>query len=84
MFANIGLYVTVSILTEQSTLEHTQALRFVDVFADDHGAERSWRASGSLPDLQALMTRFLGARNAEREASSPRSTKQASNGVPFS
>ena len=66
MFANIGLYVTVSILTEQSTLEHTQALRFVDVFADDHGAERSWRASGSLPDLQALMTRFLGARNAER------------------
>ena len=66
MFANIGLYVTVSILTEQSALEHTQALRFVDVFADDHGAERSWRASGSLPDLQALMTRFLGARNAER------------------
>ena len=66
MFANIGLYVTVSILTEQSTLEHTQALRFVDVFADDHGAERSWRASGSLPDLQALMTRFLGARNAEQ------------------
>jgi len=66
MFANIGLYVTVSILTEQSALEHTQALRFVDVFADDHGAERSWRASGSLPDLQALMTRFLGARNAEQ------------------
>ncbi len=66
MFANIALYVTVSILTEQSALEHTQALRFVDVFADDHGAERSWRASGSLPDLQALMTRFLGARNAEQ------------------
>ena len=66
MFANIGLYVTVSILTEQSALEHTQALRFVDVFADDHGAERSWRASGSLPDLQPLMTRFLGARNAEQ------------------
>lgn len=66
MFANIGLYVTVSILTEQSALEHTQALRFVDVFADDHGVERTWRASGSLPDLQALMTRFLGARNAEQ------------------
>jgi len=66
MFANIGLYVTVSILTEQSALEQTQALRFVDVFADDHGAERSWRASVSLPDLQALMTRFLGAANAEQ------------------
>ena len=66
MFANIGLYVTVSILTEQSALEQTQALRFVDVFADDHVAERSWRASGSLPDLQALMTRFLGAANAEQ------------------
>ncbi len=66
MFANVGLYVTVSILTEQSAREQTQARIFVDIFQDDHAVERSWRASGSLPDLQALMTRFLGARNAEQ------------------
>ncbi len=66
MLANVGLYVTVSVLTGQSAIEQTQALRFVDVFEDDHGAERTWRASGSLPDLQALMTRFLGAGNAEQ------------------
>jgi len=66
MLANAGLYVTVSILTDQSAVEQTQAVRFVDVFEHDHGAEGTWRASGSLPELQALMTRFLGAANAEQ------------------
>ena len=66
MLANAGLYVTVSILTDQSAVEQTQAVRFVDVFEHDHGAEGIWRASGSLPELQALMTRFLGAANAEQ------------------
>ncbi len=66
MLANVGAYVTVSILTDQSPLEQTQAERFVDVFDVDHAADRAWRATGSLPDLAALMTRFLGAGSAER------------------
>ncbi|MBI2307460.1 MAG: EAL domain-containing protein [Rhodocyclales bacterium] len=64
MVANIGAYVGVSVVTGQSAVEQTQATLFVDVFRHDRGAERAWRATGSLPDLFALMTRFLGALNA--------------------
>ena len=64
MLANLGAYLGVSLMSEQSTLEQTQATLFVDVFKHDRGAERVWRASGSLLDLYALMTRFLGPDNA--------------------
>ena len=67
MFANIGAYVTVSVLSSQDSLEQTQAALFVDVLKHDHGAERAWGARGSLPDLYALMRRFLGEESA-REA----------------
>ena len=66
MLANVGAYLTVSILSGQSAIEQTQAALFVDVFNHDHGGEHAWRASGSLPDLYALMTRFLGAGNARQ------------------
>lgn len=66
MLANVGAYLGVSILSDQSAIEQTQAALFVDVFRLDRGAERAWRASGSLPDLYALMTRFLGAADARR------------------
>ncbi|HET6718801.1 MAG TPA: diguanylate cyclase, partial [Rhodocyclaceae bacterium] len=65
MLANVGAYLTVSMISDQSALEQTQAALFVDAFKHDRGAERAWRASGSLPDLQALMTRFLGAGKAQ-------------------
>ena len=64
MLANLGAYLGVSIMSGQSALEETQATLFVDVFKHDRGAERVWRASGSLLDLYALMTRFLGPDNA--------------------
>ena len=66
MLANVGVYVGVSILSDQSALEQTQAARFVDVFRDERGAGPAWRASGSLPDLHALMVRFLGPDNARK------------------
>ncbi|RJG08667.1 EAL domain-containing protein [Pseudomonas cavernicola] len=65
MLANVGAYLTVSILSDQSEVEQTQATLFVDVFKHDRGAERVWRVSGSLPDLYALLARFLGAGNAK-------------------
>uniref|UniRef100_A0ABX1PQ20 EAL domain-containing protein n=1 Tax=Aromatoleum anaerobium TaxID=182180 RepID=A0ABX1PQ20_9RHOO len=66
MLANVGAYLAVSNISEQSAIEQTQATLFVDVFRHDRGAGHAWRASGSLPDLQALMTRFLGADNAQQ------------------
>src|SRR5574338_395190 len=65
MIANVGAYLTVSLMSEQSAEEQTQAALFVDVFKHDRGAERAWRASGSLPDLHTLLTRFLGPAKAE-------------------
>ncbi|MBD5803273.1 Cyclic di-GMP phosphodiesterase Gmr [Azoarcus sp. Aa7] len=66
MLANVGSYVAVSVLSGQDSLEQTQATLFVDVFKHDRGAEPAWRAHGSLPDLYALMRRFLGAENARQ------------------
>ncbi len=67
MLANVGVYVSVSVLTGQSVAEQAQAARFVDVFrrageaADDH----LWKGTASLPDLRALLARFLGSARAE-------------------
>uniref|UniRef100_UPI002FC9CA3F EAL domain-containing protein n=1 Tax=Pseudomonas sp. TaxID=306 RepID=UPI002FC9CA3F len=66
MFANVGAYLAVSVLSDQSELERTQATLFVDVFKHDRGAERAWRVSGSLADLHALLARFLGADKARQ------------------
>lgn len=66
MLANAVAYLVVSIMSDQSAVEQTQAALFVDVFKHDRGAERAWRASGSLPDLQAMMMRFLGPDNAQQ------------------
>ncbi|MFZ3081377.1 EAL domain-containing protein [Rhodoferax ferrireducens] len=66
MLANVGAYLTVSIMSGQSLVEQTQAALFVDVFKHGRDAERVWRASGSLLDLHTLMVRFLGAENARQ------------------
>ncbi|HJV72829.1 MAG TPA: EAL domain-containing protein, partial [Noviherbaspirillum sp.] len=61
MLANIGAFIGVSVMTGQSAIEKTQAALFVDVFKHERGApERMWRAHGSLPELQTLLSRFLG------------------------
>jgi diguanylate cyclase (GGDEF)-like protein len=59
MLVNIGLFIGVSLATRQSAIERIQAALFVDVFEHEH-AERTWRASGSLTELHALLSRFLG------------------------
>jgi diguanylate cyclase (GGDEF)-like protein len=62
MLANIGAYIGVSVMTGQTAIEQTQAALFVDVFKHDPAnAEREWRAKGSLPELHALLSRFLGS-----------------------
>jgi diguanylate cyclase (GGDEF)-like protein len=65
MLANVGAYIGVSVMTGQTAIEQTQAALFVDVFKHEPaGAEREWRAKGSLPELHALLSRFLGATRA--------------------
>ncbi len=66
MIANVGTYVVVSVLTRQSVAEQAQAARFVDVFRRE-GEELGvhlWKGTASLPDLLALLARFLGPERA--------------------
>jgi Na+/proline symporter/signal transduction histidine kinase len=67
MLANVGAYVGVSVLTRQSVAEQAQAARFVDVFRrTGEGADvHFWKGTASLPDLRALLARFLGPERAE-------------------
>ncbi len=66
MIANVGAYVLVSMLTSQTVAEQAQAARFVDVFrhADEGQDVHVWKGSASLPDLRALLSRFLGPERA--------------------
>jgi signal transduction histidine kinase len=66
MLANVGAYVLVSVSTRQSVAEQAQAARFVDVFR--HGGDgpdvHVWKGTASLPELKALLARFLGPERA--------------------
>jgi Na+/proline symporter/nitrogen-specific signal transduction histidine kinase len=67
MIANVGAYVLVSVVTTPTVAEQAQAARFVDVFR--HGDEgqdfHPWKGTASVPDLRALLARFLGTERAE-------------------
>lgn len=70
MMANIGAYMMVSLLTQQSTVERIQASLFVDVFRlseDRRGLSGFWRGSATVDDLFDLLKRFIGETRA-REA----------------
>ena len=61
LFANIGLYITVSLLRRPDASEHGQAALFVDADRQSPAAgSRFWRGSASIQDLLALLGRFLG------------------------
>ena len=67
MIANIGAYVSVSLLSTQSAEEHRQASLFVDAFTlrGEHDGARFWRGTASAPDLYDLLARFQGAAAAD-------------------
>ena len=62
MIANIGTYCIVSVATQQGVAEQAQAARFVDVFRRAGGGPdvHAWKGTASVPDLEALLARFLG------------------------
>ncbi len=63
MLVNIGLYIGISLMSQPSAVEQGQATLFVDVFQHSGatGGSRFWRGTASVPDLQALLGRFLGS-----------------------
>jgi Na+/proline symporter/nitrogen-specific signal transduction histidine kinase len=65
MLANVGGYLVVSLLTRQSTREHTQAVLFVDALKVSGKSSRLWRGSASVIELRSLAARFLGRARAE-------------------
>jgi len=66
MIANVGAYVLVSVLTAQTIAEQAQAARFVDVFRyGETQHAHFWKGTASLPDLRALLARFLGTERAD-------------------
>jgi len=68
MLGNIGGYVAVSLWSRQSPLERIQAVLFVDQdrHAGTAGASPFWRGSATVPDLHALVVRFVGPNRANR------------------
>ncbi|HSG65146.1 MAG TPA: histidine kinase dimerization/phospho-acceptor domain-containing protein, partial [Gammaproteobacteria bacterium] len=67
MLANIGAYVSVSLMAAPSAEEHRQASLFVDVFSqpDEAGGARFWRGTASAPDLYHVLARFVGTASAD-------------------
>jgi Na+/proline symporter/nitrogen-specific signal transduction histidine kinase len=66
MAANVGAYIAVSLSDSPSAEEHRQASLFVDVFRRaGGGGARFWRGTASVPDLQHVLARFLGATAAD-------------------
>lgn len=66
LLVNVGLYVGVSLVRRPGAAETSQALLFVDVFERTGGEERPvfWRGEASLPALEAVLARVLGAERA--------------------
>lgn len=64
---NLFLYVLISLITEQTSKEHNQAIVFVDIFKYSTTLDRSiiWKGQAYLPDLKALLNNFLGEQKAE-------------------
>ncbi|HVO87269.1 MAG TPA: HAMP domain-containing sensor histidine kinase, partial [Casimicrobiaceae bacterium] len=64
---NVGAYVGVSVLTRQTVAEQAQAARFVDAMrrGNDAAEIHAWKGTASLPELRALLGRFLGGERAD-------------------
>lgn len=77
LFANLGLYVLVSLNSRPDATEAGQAERFVDVFryAGSATDARLWRGNASQPQLVALLERFLGPVRARQQLAAHAATR---------
>ena len=69
LFANIALYVFVSLSSRPDAVEAGQAERFVDVFrhAGRSADARLWRGTASAEELVGMLDRFLGRARARQQ-----------------
>ena len=65
LLTNAGLYVGFSLARPPSAQETSQALRFVDIFEATAQQRVFWRGRALVADLEALVSRFLGAAKAQ-------------------
>ena len=65
LLTNAGLYVGFSLARPPSAQETSQALRFVDIFEATAQQRVFWRGRALVTDLEALVSRFLGAAKAQ-------------------
>ncbi len=67
LLVNAGLFMIVSIFTEQTPIEQRQASIFVDVFrgASERTQASLWRGTGSLEELRSILARVLGTERAD-------------------
>jgi len=85
MFANVGGYVMVSLLTQPSAREQAQAVLFVDVFTTAQRSSGPWRGTASVQEIMVLVGRFLSparAQEAFAEYAARRGVKAARELVP--
>lgn len=68
MLANVGGYISVSLLGRQNALERIQAALFVDVFLHSglRDGHQLWRGTATYSDLYNLVSRFVGERRSLR------------------
>jgi signal transduction histidine kinase len=68
MLANIGGFIAVSLMSQQTMLERIQAVQFVDAMrqAVPVGGGSSWQGTASFADLRDLVVRFIGRDTADR------------------
>jgi Na+/proline symporter/signal transduction histidine kinase len=65
---NLGCYSYFSLTRKASSIEHNQAVIFVDIFEYSGQIENSsiWRGTAYLPDIQLLLSNFFGERRSEK------------------
>ncbi|MGB0670926.1 MAG: ATP-binding protein [Rhodospirillales bacterium] len=68
MLVNVGLYVTLSLFGDQSSIERIQATLFVEAFKReaDRTAPAAWRGTTRVATLTDLASRFVGRAKAEK------------------
>jgi Na+/proline symporter/signal transduction histidine kinase len=65
---NVGCYLYFSLTRKASSIEHNQAVIFVDIFEYSGQIENSsiWRGTAYLPDIQMLLSNFFGEKRSEK------------------
>ena len=65
---NLGCYLYFSVSSKVSSIEHNQAVIFVDIFEYSGQLENTsiWRGTAYIPDIQILLSNFFGEKRSEK------------------